>query len=146
MKKGIIIGIVIAVILIGGIFFYMSMNKSSSVNTNANPQTNNPANAPSKEITNNTPSAPVANTPSTSNVVIQNFAFNPSELTIKQGDTVIWTNKDSVPHTVTSDSGNELASSTLSNGATYSHTFNSAGTFDYHCSIHTMMKGKIIVQ
>jgi len=82
----------------------------------------------------------------TYNVEIQNFAFNPSEITIKKGETVIWTNKDSTSHTVKSDSGNEISSGSLSNGQTYSHTFNQVGTFDYHCSIHTSMKAKIIVE
>ena len=82
----------------------------------------------------------------TYNVEIQNFAFNPSQITIKKGETVIWTNKDSTPHTVLSDSGNEINSGSLSNGQTYSHTFNQAGTFEYYCSIHPYMKAKIIVE
>ena len=44
------------------------------------------------------------------NVEIINFAYQPSDITIKVGDTVTWTNKDSVGHTVTSDDGNELDS------------------------------------
>lgn len=55
---------------------------------------------------------------------------------------------DAAPHTVTSDVGsvkNELDSPTLAKGYTYSHTFNEIGTYAYHCSIHTSMKGKIIV-
>ena len=80
------------------------------------------------------------------NVEIKNFAFSPTVLTIKKGDSVAWINSDSAPHTVTSDSGNEIGSGTLPTGGTYSHTFNAAGTFEYHCSIHTSMKAKIIVQ
>lgn len=80
------------------------------------------------------------------NVEISSFAFSPSTLTINVGDTVVWENKDIAPHTIVSDSGNELASETLSNGEVYSHTFDTAGTYDYHCSIHTSMKGKIIVE
>lgn len=77
---------------------------------------------------------------------ISNFAFTPGELKLKVGDTVTWTNKDSVGHTVTSDSGTELDSSLLSQSDTYQHTFNQAGTFDYHCTTHPYMKGKIIVE
>jgi amicyanin len=80
------------------------------------------------------------------NVAAENFAFNPAELRIKAGDTVVWTNKDTALHTITSDSGNEISSSSLSNGQTYSHTFATKGTYDYHCSIHTSMKAKIIVE
>jgi len=83
--------------------------------------------------------------PETINIQINNYAFNPAELEINQGDTVIWTNMDSVKHTVTSDSGDELDSSLLSSDETYSHTFNEAGEFAYHCTPHPMMKGKIIV-
>ncbi|MDO8528533.1 MAG: cupredoxin family copper-binding protein [Nanoarchaeota archaeon] len=78
-------------------------------------------------------------------VKISNFAFSPSTLTINVGGKVVWTNMDSAPHTVVSDSGNEISSSSLSNGGTYSHTFNTAGTYDYHCSIHPSMKGTIVV-
>lgn len=86
------------------------------------------------------------NTSTGNNIEIKNFAFSPSTLTIKVGETVTWTNNDSTSHTVTSDSGNELSSGSISPSQTYSHTFNTAGTFDYHCSIHSSMKGKIIVE
>ncbi len=80
------------------------------------------------------------------NIEINNFAFSPSELTINQGDTVTWTNKDSVKHSITSDSGSELGSSLLSTSETFSHTFNTVGTYNYHCSAHPSMTAKIIVQ
>lgn len=86
------------------------------------------------------------NQTSTNSVSIKNFTFNPSEITIKKGETVVWTNEDSTSHTVTSDSGNELDSGSITPGQTYSHTFNTAGTFDYHCSIHTSMKGRVTVE
>ena len=78
-------------------------------------------------------------------VVMKGFAFNPAELTVKKGTTVTWTNMDSAPHTVTSDSGSELSSATLSNGQSYSHTFTEAGTFAYHCGVHPTMKAKVVV-
>jgi amicyanin len=81
----------------------------------------------------------------TYDVTIQGFVFNPSELNIKTGDTVTWTNKDSAPHTVVSDSGSELDSPSLSQGQTFSHTFNQAGTFNYHCGLHLSMKAKVVV-
>lgn len=79
-------------------------------------------------------------------VDITNFAFSPSELKVKKGDTVTWTNKDSVPHSIVSDSGSELNSPNLSKEQTYSHTFNQTGIFGYHCSIHSSMAGKIVVE
>ena len=78
-------------------------------------------------------------------VTISNLAFSPLSLTVAVGTTVTWTNKDSVAHTVTSDSG-VFNSGNLANGATFSNTFNTAGTFAYHCSIDTNMTGTIIVQ
>ena len=85
-------------------------------------------------------------TEGTYNVEISNFAFNPSEVKIKIGDTVTWINEDSAPHTVTSDSGNELNSPQLSNGQNYSRTFSNTGTFNYYCSVHPSMKATIIVE
>ena len=77
-------------------------------------------------------------------VIIQDFAFSPSSVTITVGSTVIWQNHDSTSHTVTSDTG-LFNSGTLSNGGTFSFTFNTPGTYNYHCSIHSSMHGTIIV-
>lgn len=74
---------------------------------------------------------------------IQNFSFNPSVLTIKQGTTVTWTNNDSVPHQLKSDTFNSNA---LTNGQSFSFTFKKFGTFSYICSIHPSMSGTVVVQ
>lgn len=74
---------------------------------------------------------------------IQNFAFNPGTLTVKKGATVTWTNNDSVPHQIKSDSFN---STKLTNGQNFSFTFTTPGTFNYSCAIHPSMTGKIIVE
>ena len=76
-------------------------------------------------------------------VEISGFAFSPSDVAVAKGATVTWTNKDSMGHTVTSGS---FDSGTIQNGGSYSFTFTQAGTYDYHCSIHPSMTGKIIVQ
>jgi len=80
----------------------------------------------------------------TVNVEIKGFAFNPETITISKGTTVIWTNSDSVSHTVTGI-GNDIDSQILGLGQTYSFIFNEAGTFEYQCHIHPSMKGKVIV-
>ncbi len=80
------------------------------------------------------------------NIKIKNFAFSPKELRIKAGDEVLWTNQDSASHTVTSESGSELDSGTLSLNEEYSHNFSTAGSYDYYCALHPSMKGKIIVE
>ena len=82
----------------------------------------------------------------TYNIEISNFAFNPSEIKIKRGETVVWINRDSAPHTVTSDSGNEINSPQLSNEQVYSHSFSNTGTFNYYCSVHPSMKATVIVE
>jgi plastocyanin len=77
-------------------------------------------------------------------VSIANFAFSPAEVTIKAGDTVTWTNNDSAPHTVT---GADFDSGQLAQGATFSQTFPTAGSFSYKCTIHpSMAPGKVTVQ
>ena len=82
---------------------------------------------------------------STNAVTIFNYSFAPGTLTVKVGTTVTWTNKDGFAHTVTADD-NSFNSGNVAANATYSHTFSKAGTFAYHCSIHTYMKGTVIVQ
>ena len=79
------------------------------------------------------------------NINISNFAFSPTNLTVKAGTTVVWTNHDVTGHTVTSDNGTLMQSPTLGNGVTYSVRFNNIGSFGYHCSIHPFMTGLITV-
>ena len=76
-------------------------------------------------------------------VTIKDFAFSPAEITIKVGDTVTWTEQDSVHHTTT---GSIFDSGDLGQGQTYSKTFDEAGTYDYGCSYHPSMKGTVIVE
>ena len=77
-------------------------------------------------------------------VTIQNFAFNPASVTASVGSTVTWTNQDNTAHTVTADDGS-FDSKNLANGKTFSQTFSKAGTFSYHCSIHSQMKATVVV-
>ena len=77
-------------------------------------------------------------------VHIKNFAFSPAVVTVRVGSTVVWTNDDSIQHDVTFDGGG-IASSVLNHNDTYSHTFSTAGTYHYICSIHPFMHGTVIV-
>ena len=77
-------------------------------------------------------------------VSIDNFAFAPATLTVKAGSTVTWTNHDEEPHTVAASDGS-FHSPGMGTGATYSHTFPTAGKFDYLCSIHPSMHGTVVV-
>jgi plastocyanin len=84
-------------------------------------------------------------TPGENTVLIENLTFKPSRLTVENGTTVTWINNDAVDHTIVED--NELFSSgTLMNGQNFSYTFTTSGTYNYFCSIHPDMRGKIIVQ
>ena len=77
--------------------------------------------------------------------------YVPPTLTVSAGSTVTWKNSDSTLHTVTSGSaetgvsGTEFDSSYMAAGKTFEHTFSSAGTFDYYCTLHPFMKGQVIV-
>jgi amicyanin len=79
-------------------------------------------------------------------IKIKDYSFIPTPITVKTGTTVTWTNEDSTDHTVASDSGTEINSPSLSQGQSYSHTFNTAGTYTYHCGVHPIMKATIIVE
>jgi plastocyanin len=85
--------------------------------------------------------------PGQNEVIISDFAFQPSKITIKKGTTVTWTNRDSAHHDITPDqpSDNFKASKLLSKGESYSFTFNTAGHYSYHCSPHPYMKANIEV-
>jgi plastocyanin len=80
----------------------------------------------------------------TNAVTMQNMSFSPTSLTVTKGTTVTWTNNDNTTHTVTADD-NSFNSGDITAGHTYSRTFNTAGTFAYHCIYHSMMKASVVV-
>ena len=79
-----------------------------------------------------------------SQVEISGFAYSPAELTITAGDTVTWTNLDAVEHTATATDGS-WDTGLLGQGATGSITFTTPGTYDYLCTPHPSMTGRIVV-
>lgn len=84
-------------------------------------------------------------------------ALSPNPIKAKVGQTVVWTNDDSAFHTVSSgligaadagkifDSGLAGPTALTAKGKTFEHTFNTIGDFDYHCTLHPVMTGKVIV-
>lgn len=78
-------------------------------------------------------------------VKVDNFSFSPQTITVAPGTTVIWTNRDDIPHTVVSDD-KVFKSKVLDTDEKYSYTFDKAGSFPYFCSVHPKMTGKVIVQ
>jgi len=81
----------------------------------------------------------------TVNASIDNFSFAPKELTVKTGTVVNWTNKDDTPHTVTSDDG-AFGSQLMDTNQSFRFTFTKPGKFPYHCKLHPMMRGSVLVQ
>jgi plastocyanin len=80
-------------------------------------------------------------------VTIDNFTFSPATLTVARGSRVVWTNRDDIPHTVTSaDEPRAMKSEPLDTGDTFSHVFATKGAFRYFCSLHPHMQGTIVVQ
>jgi len=84
-------------------------------------------------------------TADTNEIVIQNFAFEPSTLTVKAGTKVTWVNRDDEPHTATA-TDKRFNSKTLENGDRFSTEFNEPGTYKYYCALHPKMTGQIIVK
>jgi plastocyanin len=80
----------------------------------------------------------------TTNVMIDNFTFEPAQLTVKVGTTVTWKNRDDIPHTVVS--AGKFRSKTMDTEDSYSFTFTAAGDYKYFCSLHPHMTGTVKVE
>ena len=77
-------------------------------------------------------------------VHIDNFVFEPAQLTVKVGTTVAWTNRDDIPHTVVC--AGKFRSKTMDTDGTFSFTFTAPGEYKYFCSLHPHMTGTIKVE
>ena len=88
---------------------------------------------------------PLAAAPETDRIVINQFMFQPTTLTVKAGSTVTWLNKDEEPHTVVSATG-LFRSAALDTNDRFSFKFSKPGTYAFVCTIHPQMIGTIIVQ
>ena len=84
---------------------------------------------------------------SSHSVDIQNWVFDPQDITIFVGDSITWTNQDSTSHTATSNSGpDSFDSGNMQSSAVFTYTFTASGTYNYECSIHPSMTGTITVE
>lgn len=85
--------------------------------------------------------------PKANEVAISNFEFTPAKLTVKKGTTVTWTNQDSARHDIAPDKQGEMfkRSKLLAKGESYSATFDTVGSYSYHCTPHPYMKAVIEV-
>jgi amicyanin len=85
-------------------------------------------------------------TPVTGNThpTMQNYTYQPANMQVRVGTTVTWTNQDSVPHSVTFKNGMK-DSGLLTQGQSFSYTFNTPGTYQYYCTVHPYMVATVTV-
>jgi plastocyanin len=85
--------------------------------------------------------------PKEKQIVIDNFTFDPPEVTVPVGTRVTWLNRDDVPHTATSIAKpRAFDSGPLDTDQKYSFTFTLAGVYEYFCAVHPKMTGRITVK
>lgn len=91
--------------------------------------------------------APHAQAAKPVHVMIENYKYSPSSLSVQAGDTVTWTNHDEAKHDVVTTSGPEtFRSPMLAKGQSWSHTFQAAGSYSYYCSVHPDMRAGVSVK
>src|SRR5688572_33388255 len=78
-------------------------------------------------------------------VVIEGMRFQPAGLTVAAGDTVVWINRDMVPHTATSASA-RFDSHEIASGKSWTYTVRATGEFGYICTYHPLMKAILRVR
>lgn len=136
MKKTIVI---LFVLMLSAEYSYGQNNVTDTPNiSNPADSLNNPKGDDKDRITTVKPANSVE-------VRIEDYSYSPEELTVPVGTKVTWTNYDDVKHDVVS-SDKHFESSRLDTNEKYSFTFTEAGSYEYFCSLHKMMKGKIIVK
>jgi plastocyanin len=81
-------------------------------------------------------------------IAIQNFSFTPTTLTVAASTTVTWVNNDEEPHNIVNvgQPTRVFRSGGLDGGESYSFVFDKPGAYEYICSIHPHMSGKVVVQ
>lgn len=79
-------------------------------------------------------------------VSIKDIQFQPQDLTVDVGQKIVWTNNDSVDHTVTATDGADFDSGVIKPGETFEFTPEQAGTIEYECTIHAGQTGTIEVK
>jgi len=77
-------------------------------------------------------------------IVIDHNAFTPETLSVREGSTVRWINRDSVPHVIIL--GDDIHSPVLAPGESFEWTFSRAGTYEYGCAIHPGMRAELAVE
>lgn len=140
MKKGGLIAGLAALVIIGGAMVWLIADKA---NTSTNTPSDNASNTPAATNNDQVQSGTAA-------VVMQGEKFSPQTIKVKKGTKVTWTNQDSIGHDVVADDAKNAAglpseNSLFGKGGTYEFTFNTSGTFSYHCAAHPFMTGAVEV-
>jgi plastocyanin len=128
---------ILAVLTLAGLALAGCGSKSSSSSSNS---TSTPPSTPAPASSSSTPAG------GTVEIKMQSIQFSPPSVQVKVGQTIKWTNDDSVAHNVTAKSGASFASSNFSQGGTYTFKVTKPGTISYVCTIHPGMAGTIVVQ
>ncbi len=131
----------ILIIIVAGVVGYAIGHRNYTCPTTSSNQTMPPSNQTTP------PAGGGTQSPSVNQIVVtmKNIAFNPQDVTINTGETIVWENDDNVDHHVVSNTG-VFDSGVMTPGSSYSFTFSTAGTYAYHCSIHPSMTGTITVK
>jgi len=117
--------------------------------TDGEPAANEPTATPSPTATATataTPTSEATETPQAgeAEVEIEDFAFQPAEISVATGTEVVWKQRDAAPHTVTADDGS-FDSGTMADRDEFMHVFDEPGTYAYHCAIHPAMTATVVV-
>jgi plastocyanin len=89
--------------------------------------------------------SPASSTAPSTTVTIDNFTFSPMTIEVQRGATIKWINKDDIPHVVASTAGT-FKSRAIDTDGSFVFTFTEPGTYEYYCSVHPKMTGKIVVK
>jgi len=134
---GKILGLLVLLVSIGGGAYYLGLRQATTEAPAAVDLSNVPAPAPFATTT-----RPIA----VAQIAIYKGYFDPATTTVKKGTEVVWTNKDSILHTVTSDEGGLILNSqAIAAGHSFAHVFDTVGTVRYHCAVDPTMHSTIIV-
>lgn len=139
MKNKTVTTIVVIVLALIGIGVIASKNNSKKDNTSHDKMVQDEGSKPSKKSS--------TEVQETSKITYKGFDVVEKHIKVKKGTTVTWTNEDSAKHDVTPDKETDefKASDLFGIGETRSVTFNTVGTYAYHCSPHPYMKGTVEV-
>ena len=150
MKKSsaIIGGLIVAIVVAAAVVLVMGSKDDNQANTTSMPEDHSMAQSDSSSDSTEQQASSTSNAVEATKVDISNYAYSPAAIKVKVGQTVTWTNQDSVEHDVMADtmSADAPASELLAKGESYSFTFKKAGTYSYHCSPHPYMKGTVVVE